>query len=366
MQLPESRNIEFYYGESFMLLVIDPDVFVASLSYIECQQVLNWVADHLYEYELVLDREQVLEEEYLEFLVQHLGRDIVAVQILQQLDLFGPQSTRTTAQPKIKHWPSKCPDQIQSLLNLRGCKSPIEQRLICMSTHAPKRGLTLLLTNPQDEYPRKLHQLKFKEEICKVIPKLRVVYASDSEVAYPSLDTRTKDDTDRLFEMMAEYVIREHYDCPHCYPHTPARVDEEAGEVDIYGYEREEEAALVIRIWVGECKLRRVNEDKLITTSEVRQLAQKWRSIKAYEEKRRGGPVEIHTFMISNAKNMEADAWKEAAKIKNFRFLSTRLISNWQKRGDWRIVEVEEFEPLLVGSSWQAKRLQTFNLEAKI
>lgn len=348
-----------------MLLAIDPDVFVASLSYIECEQVLNWVADHLYEYEFVLDREQVLEEEYLEFFAEHLERDIVAVQILQQLGLFDPQSPRTTNQPKIKRLPSKCPDQIQSLLNLRACKSPIEQRLICMSTHAPKRGLTLLLTNPQDNYPRKLHELKFKEEICKVIPKLTVVYASDSEVAYPSLATRTKDDTDRLFEKMAEYVIREHYDCPHCYPHTPASVDEEAGEVDIYGYEREEEASHITRIWVGECKLRRLSEEKLITTSEVRQLVNKCRSIKAYEEKMRGGAVEIHSFMISNAKDMEADAWQEAAKHKNLRFLSTRLINNWQNRSDWRIIEVEELEPELVGSSWQAKSLQRFNLEAK-
>ena len=165
---------------------------------------------------------------------------------------------------------------------------------------------------------------------------------------------------------MAEYVIREHYDCPHCYPHTPASVDKEVGEVDIYGYEREEEASDVIRIWVGECKLRRASEDKLITTGEVRQLVQKRRSIKAYEEKKRGGAVEIHSFMISNAKNMDTDAWKEAAKIKNFRFLSTRLISNWQNRSDWRIVEVFEKRPILVGSSWQAKSIQIFNLEAKI
>ena len=285
----------------------------------------------------------------------------------KKLKIVPKSKQKRKARPKstsrIKFLRPTCSDDIQILLNKRGCKSQIEQVLICMSTHASKSGLTLVLTNPQNEYPRKLHKYSFKTEICKVIPKLRVVYASDSEVAYPSLDPRTKDDTDRLFEKMAEYVIREHYDCPHCYPHTPAPVDQEAGEVDLYGYDH---TSTPWRIWVGECKLRRVSEDKLITTGEVQQLAQKWQFIKAYEEKMRGAPVKIHNFMISNAKNMEADAWKEAAKIKNFRFLSIRLISNWQKRSDWRIVEVEEFEPVLVGSSWQGKSLQTFNLEAKI
>ncbi len=136
--------------------------------------------------------------------------------------------------------------------------------------------------------------------------------------------------------------------------------------MDIYGYEREENASDVTRIWVGECKLRRLSEEKLITASEVRQLANKCRSIKAYEEKLRGKPVLIHRFMISNAKDMEADAWQEATRLKNFRFLSTRLINNWQNRSDWRIIEVEELEPERVGSSWQGKSLKIFKLEAKI
>lgn len=352
-----------------MLLAIDPDVFVASLSYVECEQVLDWLANHLYEYEFALDHDNVLDEMYLDFLVQHMDKDTVGILILKHLDLYSANPQAGTA--KITRLSSNCTDDIDSLLKLRGLRkrtSQIERLLICMGLDAPKRGLTVVLTHPQDEYPRKLHQQDFKEEIGKAIPKLRIVYASDykTKAIYPSLETQSKDDTDRLFEKMAEYVIREHYDCPHCYPHTPARVDKEAGEVDIYGYEREEEASGVMRIWVGECKLRRLSEDKLITTSEVRQLAQKWRSIKAYEEKKRGRPVEIHNFMISNAKNMEADAWKEAAKLENFRFLSTRLISNWQNRSDWRIIEVDELEPELIGASWQAKRLQTFNLEAKI
>ena len=56
-----------------MLLVIDPDVFEASLSYVECEQVLDWVANHLYEYEFALDHDNVLDEMYLDFLVQHMA-----------------------------------------------------------------------------------------------------------------------------------------------------------------------------------------------------------------------------------------------------------------------------------------------------
>lgn len=399
-------------------MAIDPDVFKAALdNNKECEQVLNWVADpdHPFEYKFAVDQNEEIYQEYRKIrdgqtenpvAVRLLGDIISQIEIAKEEKRKAreegeakakrkrnrvpkskrKQKTRQKTKPestsRIKFLRSTCSDRnIEFIIDKRKYEG-IEKTLICMCTDAPNSGLTIVLTNPQNQYPRKLHKPRFREEIYGVMPKLKeegvsklkIVCASENKITYPSLDPRldkrlvaTKNDTDRLFEKMAEYVIREHYRCPHCYAKTPAEVYKqkqkgggEVGEVDLYGYDRESSPW---RIWVGECKLRKKSEDKLITTGDVDQLATKLHAIKTYEEKKHGGPVEIDPFIISNAKDMEPRAWEEARKIENFKFIRTRLTSNWQKSDDWRIVKVEPFEPVLVGSSWQGKSLKTINLE---
>ena len=136
-----------------MLLVIDPDVFVASVRYFECEQVLDWIANHLDEYEFALDHDNVLDEMYLEFFVEHMDKEMMAILILKHLDLYSADPQTGTA--KITRLSSNCTDDIESLLKLRGLRkrtSQIERLLICMAIDAPKRGLTVVLTHPQDEY----------------------------------------------------------------------------------------------------------------------------------------------------------------------------------------------------------------------
>ncbi len=91
-------------------------------------------------------------------------------------------------------------------------------------------------------------------------------------------------------------------------------------------------------VCIGECKLRFEKEGDRIKHGDISQLEDKIKAADTFERKRKGVSERfvIKGFIISNAENMDDDAW-EYAETLGVKFFRVKMPSGWRHNSRWRI-----------------------------
>lgn len=342
-----------------MLLAIDPDLFVASLQHGESNRAIEWLVNNIVDLEFAFDRQKVLLKEYATFLENHVNQKELAVVFLNDL-----LSNRTA---QIAQLDSSCSHDIQELINRRGCNQPVEPTLIGMGIHAPTIGLTILLAIQAAVIRRRgLHDPEVRKEFCKQLPKLKVAYAH-SKISMPSLEVESKTEKDLWFEDKMRIIASQIFD-GRPRQKTPLPVETTLGgrgaDVDVYIWK---EQNICRDVWIGECKLCKVNEDQWVETKKVEQLRKRLPVVREYERSKipAGKELNVKGIIISNAANMAPEAWEAACELEAI-FWHVELSEEWRQREHWHIVQIKEYEPEAPSDEnldWHGRFVRTISVE---
>ena len=209
--------------------------------------------------------------------------------------------------------------------------------------------LTILLPGPDvtaaELRERSLYTPAVLRDFKNLMAPVKIEYATDLvQVVIPFPDKKISESPAHIhshkFELLATLAIQNKYGCLNAHLNTPHQVKRKAGQVDVYVYERKGNPR---RIWIGECKLRdEGNLDRWITYGEILKLRNKLKAVEEFEKTNPDcvGTPEVIGFMISNAKNMDDDAW-QVAKKDGITFLRARLPKRWARKEEWLISKLE-------------------------
>ncbi len=361
-----------------MRVAIDPDLFAAAIADRSNEQALIefiYAKRDIYEY--IVDKpKKLLEQEYADLANNAPDQKAIAIQLLMDVFIWNRE--------RVRHYPAEISNSnFQALLKnlLLKCNDQnpidiIELTLLGIALAASRRELKILLCAPPGIRSRKLFEPDFCSGVCKHLKnKLRVIRADEQTIKYDGLEAKPqKSDRDRLYEKMAAGIIGEFYQCPHFYLHTPSEVAKRlAGapgdkpDIDIYGYDH---SCNPVKIWIGECKYYRDQTDCSVESGKLRQLMKRIPVVQEHEKSKNERPVTVSSFVISNGRKMEPNAWKLASEIMQkghaFKFISTRMNNEsprHKNREDIKIVEVEEYEPELEGSNWKGRLIRRFSTD---
>lgn len=318
-----------------MNLTIDPDVFYAAKdNNSECKwQLLEDLRSNKKCYTYNIDYEDIIIIKYMEFIEanksERSGNGKVLSRFLIEL-LFEDNPHSLKRLPK---FPS-------DLHEIAQCSDPVEQQMlkmaVCKSQTLSNHGLYLLLTGlEKDSIVRCLNNRELKDTFCEKIPGLEVKYACDKKpVQSWKKKTLTQEQHSYFFEREVGYLIMSKFKCFN----NVEQEKIEGEEVDVYCYQKEGNPRIVV---IGECKLRFNNSDKFINSKEIKQLVMKINAVDSFERKRKdvSEHFKIIPLIISNANNMDDDAWEDATKLENFRFYHVKMPSKWQAKLKWSLIE---------------------------
>lgn len=343
-----------------MLLAIDPDLFEASLQHSESERAVEWIVNNMADLEIAFDKQKVLLKEYVAFLEKNVNRkEHLAIAFLNDL-LSGPRE-------KISKLDSFCSNDIEYLIYHRGCDEPVEPTLIGMGEHAPTLGLTILLTIRAAEVRKRgLHDPRICQEFCKQLPKLKVEYAH-TKISMPSLEAEPKTKKDRWFEdkmrLIAAQIFsgRPRQKTP---PPVEAALGGKGADVDVYVWKKESGRR---DVWIGECKLCKMNEDQWVEIHKVQQLERRLPIVMEYERTKISDETELNVqgIMISNASTMTPEAWKLASEIGAI-YWQVELSKEWLPRESWYIECVREYVPEQPSNEhldWHGRFVRTISVE---
>lgn len=329
-----------------MIIAIDTDLFKAAEINRRCAEVLEEIANNVVDnYYIALD-EAELEREYIEFYLETIkypnAKEHPAIRILDQI--FNGQ--REVVSITIS---SHSPSHVQKKIDEHKC-IPVEPQLIGIGANSQKVGgdLTILLPGPDvtaaELRQRSLYTPAILREFKNLIAPVKIVYATDLvQVVIPFPDKKQEESPSHIhshkFELLATLEIQKKYNCLNVHLQTPHQVHKKAGQVDVYVYERK---ANPRRIWIGECKLSDEGNEYPIRHGEIAKLRHKLKAVEEFEKTNPDcvGPPEVIGFMISNAKNMDDDAW-QVAKEDGISFLRARLPKRWAHKEEWLISKLE-------------------------
>ncbi len=323
-----------------MNLTIDPDVFVtAQTGNSDCLKQLENLAQNQSLFTLAVDREKLLSQQYNEIISKSLerGKAEKSMRIKMVARFLSKMITHNDRKLVIN--PSSLPSNMQDKVR-RNCLEPVEQQMLKMAARQsqtrPVSGLTILLTGPPGVNVRCLHRQDLKKDFEEEIKGLIVRCASERKKigrwkTKLFLSEFEKALHVNLFEQTVENLIAWRYNSP--YKNIQEKVEKE--EIDVYCYQTDGEPRIVC---VGECKLRSKNESDKIKRSEILQLEKKLNAARSFENKRKkvSENFEIMAFMISNATDMEDDAWEYALSL-GIKFCHARMPKNWQDNPLWKI-----------------------------
>ena len=324
-----------------MLIAIDPDVFVASLRDVSCEQMLFQIYNHLELLRVALDDSHKIVAEYYDFLEKHEDRfeKHVAVQLLQII-LLGDESITLPL-------PTRLLPSVQKVVTRYKCTTPLEPQLIGMAANAKHLRLRLLLAGMGFSRLRHrgLNNPQVRRALKKEIPWLEVNFASErKEIFAPSSIMHEKA---RTFECLVAIKLQTLHPNLRCIE-TPEGVKallKKQEDVDLYGYEQN---CNTLVVWVGECKLRREgNErDKPITSAEIAQLRLRMQKASQYESSRTdlaGQTVQIKGLIISNAEKFFDDLARQEAQKIGAEFWHAKLSSGWTTDHHWYIRQLTKY-----------------------
>jgi hypothetical protein len=343
-----------------MLYAIDPDLFEASLQHTESRRAVEWLANNIAELEFAFDRQHVLIKEYATFLEKYINqKEHLAVIFLN--DLLSWQKS------KIAKVDSLCSHDLQELIDCRDCDEPVEPTLIGMGEHAPTLGLTILLTMQAAKVRKRgLHDPSVCQEFCKRLPKLRVKYAHP-KISMPSMEAESKTEKDLWFEDKMRLIASQVFD-GRPRQKTPPSVEAALGgrgaDVDVYIYREQNDCR---DVWIGECKLHKMNNDHWVGINKVQQLERRLPVVSEYERAKIPADKElnVHSIVISNVANMAPEAWKLAGEIGAI-FWHAELSEAWRERKQWHVVQVNEYIPEApsdVDSNWRGRFVRRIPVE---
>ena len=332
-----------------MLIAIDPDVFVASLTDSSCEHMLEQVFHNLERLRVAVDDSQEILSEYYAFLDKHIDtyEEHTAIKLLQEV-LFVEEQV-------ILPLPTQLPLSLRDAL--KGYEyTTIEEKLLRMVANAEHLGLRLLLAGTGINArlrPRKLNESRVRRRLEKKMPWLDVRFASDRReiLKLPSALHCNA----RLFEFMAARLLQTQHPNLRCIE-TPDEVKE---EIDLYGYEQDGDT---LTVWVGECKQRQEGQEKRkpITIQEIEQLRRKMKVASQYEKSRSdlagktikpasaasvpiqpasaaSVPIQIKGLIISNATEFFDDLAVQEAQRIGAEFWHAELTSGWTNNQHWYI-----------------------------
>lgn len=269
-----------------MILAIDTDLFHAAELDYTCAKLLEDINKKIEGYQFALDKDG-LEADYLDFYSELKRspnfREHPAFPVLDQL-FNGNRLARAI------EIPSSCPEYMSCLV--QACL-PVEPELLGVAANSKRvGGLTVLLADPEIVHPkkraRKLFEESFARKILQQIPWAWVARASDvvnTDIPSPSpgIVQTESDRQSHKFELLCIMKIQELYQCLHVHIQTPKQVNQLAGQVDVYVYQRNGSPR---KVWIGECKLRDDgNKDTWINAAEMHQLCRKLEAVTAFEKK---------------------------------------------------------------------------------
>jgi len=230
-----------------MVIAIDPDVIVASLTDSNCKHMLSQVFNNLEIVRVAVDDSKKLLKEYFDFLEKYIDthQDHTAVKLLQEMLLVRQDVTLSL--------PTRLLPSLQDAVEKHKCTTPVEPELIGMVANGKNLGLRLLLTGTGINArlrDRKLNDPQVRRALLKEVPWLDVHFASDrKQIFAPPLIIHEKA---RTFEYMVAIKLQTQHPNLRCVE-TPEGVKtqlKKQEDVDLYGYEQNGDTLLV---WVGEC-----------------------------------------------------------------------------------------------------------------
>ena len=322
-----------------MLIAIDPDVIVASLTDSNCRHMLYEVFEHLDRLRVAVDDSQKIVDEYYEFLDQYIDTDQehVAIRLLQKMLL--------DRQDIMLYLPTRLLPSLQDAVEKHKCTTPVEPELIGIVANAKNLGLKLLLAGRGINArlrDRKLNDPQVRRALLKEIPWLEVHFASDRKQLFaPPLTIHYNA---RIFELLVARAFQTEHPNLRCLE-TPEGVKNQLKkqeDVDLYGYEQNGDTLFV---WVGECKLREEGKEKSkpITTKEMTQLSKRIDAARQYESNRpdlADKNVQIRGLIISNAEDFFDDTTRQEAKKLAIELWHVKLTSGWTTDLHWYIREL--------------------------
>jgi len=328
-----------------MLLAIDTDLFKHALHSQQSKRVIEWLVLHIEELTFAIDKNKVIFREYKNFLDSFDDEEELPVQFLADV-LKNRFSTQTHPLPSI------CTYDIEQTVN-ENCNEPIEPILIGMGCYAKKLDYVILL-GLEGERKRGLRDETVRKLLCKQL-SMRVEFP-DTKIKYPALECEPKQDRDIWFEDKCREALREIKGWERSYTKTPRVLEEVVGDIDVYGYSQGNPR----QVWIGECQFRRYHEDQAVEVRKAKQLLRKKPAVVEYEASKTGSSVQIHTHIISNAKDLRKDTWQLLSEI-NGTFFCISLTDNSQNDQHWNIVKIEEFEPYQIEEgNWSGHLINTF------
>ena len=112
-----------------MIIAVDPDVFVASLTDGNCGQLVLQIRNNLDELRIVVDDKGKILKEYGDFLLSHFDEqeEHLTIKLLQEI-LFDKEKV-------ILPLPTSISSSLQTLINKRRCITPLEPELIPASSN---------------------------------------------------------------------------------------------------------------------------------------------------------------------------------------------------------------------------------------
>jgi hypothetical protein len=185
-----------------MLILIDPDLFVASLTDSGCEQMLDQVLDNLDRLRLALDDSKIIVNEYYKFLEKYIDTHInySAIKLLQESLLSEEDITLPL------------PTHLSALRQniLQGYNyTTVEEKLLRMVANGKNLGVKLLLPGTGINAPlrdRKLNDPQVRRALLKKMPWLEVHFASNrKQIFAPPLIIHEKA---RTFEYMVAIKLQ--------------------------------------------------------------------------------------------------------------------------------------------------------------
>lgn len=321
-----------------MLIAIDPDLFVSSLTNNQSKRTIEWLVQHMADLEFAIDRTKELRREYMTFLEQNVNqKNDLAVVLVDELLNAGRSATVALLSASRTH-------ALDIEIAHHRCDRPVEPTLIGMCANAPKLGLTLLLTDPSVcERTRGLHNNDARQTFRELLPKLRVEYASP-DIRMRGLEAEEKIDKDLWFEDKAKIIVNQVFGGK-SRQNTPAPVQSalDGGDVDVYVWLDNDTQR---NVWIGECKLQRFKDAHQVPLKKVKQLKVRLPIVTEYERTKISADkeVRVNSIVISNARDMEPEAWELAHAIGAV-FWHIELSEDWKDKQQWYIAKVTEYAP---------------------
>lgn len=329
-----------------MLIALDPDIFTVALDggdssgKQKCLNTILWILSEP-EARIILDVSQILFREFIDLLDAHHDdtRSDFVLKLLESI----------VSENNVYRGHLNNDQALVELIRQKGCTHLVEPLLIKLGAGIPAHALfVMIVPGPgAQKRPRGVHDKRIRADIERHLnsacPKnderKRIIYAEENVPSFPVLAPPVKTNRARWFEDKVRVVLHPLLGCDHVFPRSPKFLGNE--EVDFYGYKTSGEPR---PIWVGECKLREHSLSEEIHLKEIEQLERKRDAIAVYAsgDPAIRGSVEVKSFLISNAPDLDDEATQQAGEL-DATFYRAVLSKDWQTSEQWDIDAIEEY-----------------------